>query len=163
VIARLRRGWTSAANAETYAAYVQATGITDYRRTPGNLGAWMLRRREGDAGARRAVAADANRALGAGAVGGRQLLPFAARACASPLPPLESLSVVLPCGGEVRIGGVGPCRFRGGGCLPPRHRLRQEAAANAQAHSLMRIPNWTLTLADTTSFRDLFGGQNVHM
>jgi hypothetical protein len=24
-------------------------------------------------------------------------------------------------------------------------------------------PNWTPTLADTTSFRDLFGGLNVHM
>jgi heme-degrading monooxygenase HmoA len=48
VIARIWRGWTSADNAETYAAYVQATGITDYQRTPGNLGAWMLRRREGD-------------------------------------------------------------------------------------------------------------------
>jgi hypothetical protein len=33
VIARLWRGWTSADNAETYAAYVQATGITDYQRT----------------------------------------------------------------------------------------------------------------------------------
>ena len=34
VIARLARGWTSADDAETYAAYVQATGITDYQRTP---------------------------------------------------------------------------------------------------------------------------------
>jgi heme-degrading monooxygenase HmoA len=48
VIARLWRGWTSADDAETYGAYVQATGIADYQRTPGNLGAWMLRRREGD-------------------------------------------------------------------------------------------------------------------
>ena len=37
-----------AATAEQYAAYVERTGIAGYRATPGNRGAWLLRRVEGE-------------------------------------------------------------------------------------------------------------------
>jgi heme-degrading monooxygenase HmoA len=48
LIARTWRGWTSAANAEQYAAYVARTGIEAYRSTVGNLGAYSLHRISGD-------------------------------------------------------------------------------------------------------------------
>jgi heme-degrading monooxygenase HmoA len=48
VIARTWRGWTSAGDADAYLEYVQSTGIAAYRATPGNLGAWVLRRRDGE-------------------------------------------------------------------------------------------------------------------
>jgi heme-degrading monooxygenase HmoA len=48
VIARIWRGWTRAEDAEAYVAYIEATGLKEYRGTPGNQGAWMLRRIEGD-------------------------------------------------------------------------------------------------------------------
>lgn len=48
MIARRWHGRVPAAKAEEYLKYVTETGIADYRRTPGNLGAWILRRREGD-------------------------------------------------------------------------------------------------------------------
>jgi heme-degrading monooxygenase HmoA len=48
VIARTWRGWTRRADAEEYAAYIEDTGMRAYRETPGNRGAWMLRRDEGD-------------------------------------------------------------------------------------------------------------------
>ncbi len=35
------------ADAEEYAAYIRDTGFAEYGRTPGNRGAWMLRRDEG--------------------------------------------------------------------------------------------------------------------
>lgn len=35
-------------DAEEYAAYIRDTGFTAYGETPGNRGAWMLRRDEGD-------------------------------------------------------------------------------------------------------------------
>jgi heme-degrading monooxygenase HmoA len=47
-IARIWRGWTAAADADAYLAYVEETGIAAYRATPGNLGAWALRRRDGE-------------------------------------------------------------------------------------------------------------------
>jgi heme-degrading monooxygenase HmoA len=31
-------------DADAYVAYIGETGLRDYRRTPGNLGAWMLTR-----------------------------------------------------------------------------------------------------------------------
>jgi len=36
------------ADADEYAAYIDATGFAAYSATPGNRGAWMLRREEGD-------------------------------------------------------------------------------------------------------------------
>ena len=48
MIARTWRGVVRAQDADAYAAYVQRTGIEGYERTPGNLGAWLLRRVEGD-------------------------------------------------------------------------------------------------------------------
>src|SRR4051812_24040448 len=44
MIARIWRGWTAAADADTYVDYLQATGLKEYRETPGNRGAWLLRR-----------------------------------------------------------------------------------------------------------------------
>jgi hypothetical protein len=48
VIARTWRGSTNAADAERYATYIEETGLREYRATPGNLGAWLLYRVEGD-------------------------------------------------------------------------------------------------------------------
>ena len=48
MIARRWHGRVAADKAEDYLDYVTRTGIADYRSTPGNLGAWILHRREGD-------------------------------------------------------------------------------------------------------------------
>ena len=48
MIARMWRGWTWSEDADAYAAYVDETGIAGYRNTPGNIGAWILRRDVGD-------------------------------------------------------------------------------------------------------------------
>ena len=48
MIARIWRGAVRAEDAAEYAAYVEETGITGYKRTPGNRGAWLLRRVDGD-------------------------------------------------------------------------------------------------------------------
>lgn len=48
MIARIWRGRTPAAQAETYHAYLLATGVGDYQSTPGNRGVQMLRRVDGD-------------------------------------------------------------------------------------------------------------------
>jgi heme-degrading monooxygenase HmoA len=48
MIARLWRGAVRAQDADEYAAYVQQTGIESYLQTPGNRGAWLLRRPDGD-------------------------------------------------------------------------------------------------------------------
>jgi len=48
MIARIWRGWTSSADADDYLEYVERTGMAAYRATPGNLGAWILRRRDGE-------------------------------------------------------------------------------------------------------------------
>jgi heme-degrading monooxygenase HmoA len=48
MIARIWRGAVRAEDAATYAAYVQRTGIAGYQGTPGNHGAWLLWRTEGD-------------------------------------------------------------------------------------------------------------------
>jgi heme-degrading monooxygenase HmoA len=48
MIARIWRGWTSAADADEYVGYLNETGLKEYRETPGNQGAWLLRRVEGD-------------------------------------------------------------------------------------------------------------------
>jgi heme-degrading monooxygenase HmoA len=48
VIARIWRGVVRRADADDYASYLRDTGFTQYAETPGNRGAWMLRRDEGD-------------------------------------------------------------------------------------------------------------------
>jgi heme-degrading monooxygenase HmoA len=48
MIARIWRGAVRARDAQAYAAYVQRTGIEGYQNTPGNRGAWLLWRTEGD-------------------------------------------------------------------------------------------------------------------
>jgi hypothetical protein len=48
MIARTWRGWTSAEDADPYVDYLHETGLKEYRETPGNRGAWILRRIEGD-------------------------------------------------------------------------------------------------------------------
>lgn len=48
MVARTWRGWTRREDAEAYVVYIEDTGMRAYRQTPGNRGAWMLRRDEGD-------------------------------------------------------------------------------------------------------------------
>jgi heme-degrading monooxygenase HmoA len=48
MIARIWRGAVRAEDAAAYAEYVQRTGIEGYKGTPGNRGAWLLWRTEGD-------------------------------------------------------------------------------------------------------------------
>src|SRR5580765_6509672 len=48
MIARAWRGRVPAAKADAYYAYLLATGLADYQRTPGNRGVWVFRRTEGD-------------------------------------------------------------------------------------------------------------------
>jgi heme-degrading monooxygenase HmoA len=47
----IARSWSGAvrrADADEYARYISETGFAEYGRTPGNRGAWMLRRDDGD-------------------------------------------------------------------------------------------------------------------
>jgi heme-degrading monooxygenase HmoA len=48
MIARTWRGTVRAADAEAYARYIDGTGMREYADTPGNLGAYLLYRIEGD-------------------------------------------------------------------------------------------------------------------
>jgi hypothetical protein len=48
MIARRWHGRIPAAKAEEYLKLTKDVGLADYRRTPGNLAAWCLHRREGD-------------------------------------------------------------------------------------------------------------------
>jgi heme-degrading monooxygenase HmoA len=48
VIARTWRGWTRREDADAYVAYIEETGMREYRATPGNRGAWIMRRDDGD-------------------------------------------------------------------------------------------------------------------
>ena len=48
MIARTWRGAVRREDADGYVEYLQRTGIPEYRATPGNRGAWILRRDEGD-------------------------------------------------------------------------------------------------------------------
>jgi heme-degrading monooxygenase HmoA len=48
MIGRTWEGATRAADAGEYAAYIEGTGLAAYRATPGNRGAWLLHRVEGD-------------------------------------------------------------------------------------------------------------------
>ncbi len=46
MIARTWRGWTETDDADAYVAYLRRTGMTEYRSTPGNRAAYILRRTE---------------------------------------------------------------------------------------------------------------------
>jgi heme-degrading monooxygenase HmoA len=48
MIARIWRGSTRNEQADEYLVYLHETGLKDYRATPGNQGAWVLRRTVGD-------------------------------------------------------------------------------------------------------------------
>jgi len=48
MIARIWHGRTKAAKADEYLAFLQQRALPDYRGTPGNLAAYILRRVEGD-------------------------------------------------------------------------------------------------------------------
>jgi heme-degrading monooxygenase HmoA len=48
MIARTWTGTVRRADADDYADYIRDTGFSEYARTPGNRGAWMLRRDEGE-------------------------------------------------------------------------------------------------------------------
>jgi len=48
MIARIWRGRTSAEQADAYLDYLEATGLEDYTKTPGNTGLRVLRRIDGD-------------------------------------------------------------------------------------------------------------------
>lgn len=47
MIARTWRGWTRREDADAYVGYLMGTGIKEYRGTPGNRAAYILRRDEG--------------------------------------------------------------------------------------------------------------------
>jgi heme-degrading monooxygenase HmoA len=44
MIARIWSGAVRTADADAYAGYIRDTGFAEYGRTPGNRGAWLLRR-----------------------------------------------------------------------------------------------------------------------
>jgi heme-degrading monooxygenase HmoA len=48
MIARIWRGAVRLADADGYAHYIRQTGFAEYANTPGNRGAWMLRRNQDD-------------------------------------------------------------------------------------------------------------------
>lgn len=48
MIARTWRGWTRPEDTDAYAQYIGATGLSEYASTPGNNGAYLLHRRDGD-------------------------------------------------------------------------------------------------------------------
>jgi heme-degrading monooxygenase HmoA len=47
MIARIWRGAVRPDDADAYGAYIGETGLAGYSATPGNRGAWLLRRDEG--------------------------------------------------------------------------------------------------------------------
>src|SRR5487761_93986 len=48
MVARIWRGVVRRRDADAYADYIRETGFNEYAETPGNRGAWMLRRDDGD-------------------------------------------------------------------------------------------------------------------
>ena len=44
MIARMWRGWVRTEDRDAYVAYIEDTGMAEYRRTPGNVAAHMLTR-----------------------------------------------------------------------------------------------------------------------
>ena len=47
-VVRMWTGWIRSSDRHTYAAYLEETGLGEYRETPGNLGAFVMWRPEGD-------------------------------------------------------------------------------------------------------------------
>lgn len=47
MIARTWRGWTREEDADRYLEYLDRTGLSGYRETGGNRGAWVFRRLDG--------------------------------------------------------------------------------------------------------------------
>jgi heme-degrading monooxygenase HmoA len=48
MIVRTWRGWTRPEDTDAYAEYIRGTGIADYLATPGNQGAYLVSRPDGD-------------------------------------------------------------------------------------------------------------------
>ena len=48
MILRMWRGWTRAEDTEAYAEYILGTGIAGYKATPGNRGAYIVSRPDGE-------------------------------------------------------------------------------------------------------------------
>jgi len=48
MIARIWRGWTRPEDTDAYAEYIVGTGIAAYKATPGNQGAYLISRPDGD-------------------------------------------------------------------------------------------------------------------
>jgi len=48
MIARIWKGAVRTEDGDAYAEYIRETGLAGYAETPGNRGAWMLRRDVGD-------------------------------------------------------------------------------------------------------------------
>ena len=48
MIARIWRGVVRTEDADVYGKYIDETGFAAYKATPGNQGAWLLRRDDGD-------------------------------------------------------------------------------------------------------------------
>ena len=48
MIVRTWRGWTRPEDREAYAEYILGTGIVEYKTTPGNQGAYIISRPDGD-------------------------------------------------------------------------------------------------------------------
>jgi heme-degrading monooxygenase HmoA len=48
MIMRVWRGWTRPEDTEVYAEYILGTGIVEYKATPGNRGAYLVSRPDGD-------------------------------------------------------------------------------------------------------------------
>ena len=48
MIARIWRGWTRPEDTEAYATYIRTTGIAEYEAIPGNQGAYLISRPDGD-------------------------------------------------------------------------------------------------------------------
>ena len=48
MITRTWRGWTRPEDTEAYAKYILETGIAEYKATPGNQGAYLISRPDGD-------------------------------------------------------------------------------------------------------------------
>ena len=110
MIARSWDGVTPAAQADEYADYVRRTGVTDLAATDGNLGVYLLRRREGERarfrvlslwdsmeGVRRFAGDDAERA---------RYYPEDARFLLALEPHVEHFDVVAAEGGTAREAGA---------------------------------------------------------
>jgi len=48
MIMRIWRGWTHPEDADEYAEYIVGTGLAEYLATPGNRGAYLVSRPDGD-------------------------------------------------------------------------------------------------------------------